>query len=183
MKQFMLMMLLLAPAIGFAGGNTFTLTSADIPANSRIKDAQVFNGFGCTGKNISPALSWKNAPADTKSFALLVFDPDAPTGSGWWHWIAYNIPPQTTALAAGAGVADGSGLPAGSVQGNTDFGAPGYGGPCPPPGSKPHHYIFTLHALKVEKLDLPATATAAMVGFMVNQNTIAKASFTGFYSR
>jgi hypothetical protein len=86
-------------------------------------------------------------------------------------------------LPAGAGKADGSGLPAGSTQGVTDFGTPGYGGPCPPPGDKPHRYIFTLHALKVEKLDLPATATAAMVSFEVNQNTIAKASFTGYYSR
>jgi Raf kinase inhibitor-like YbhB/YbcL family protein len=183
MKRIILLWVLLLPIAGFADGAAFTLTSADIPAKSRIKDAQVFNGFGCSGKNISPALTWKNPPAGTRSFALMVYDPDAPTGSGWWHWVAYNIPAQTTALAAGAGKADGSGLPVGSVQGNTDFGAPGYGGPCPPPGDKPHRYIFTLHALKIDKIDVPANATAALIGFVVNQNTLATASFTGFYSR
>jgi len=183
MKRFFLLMSLLVPATGFAGGAAFTLASADIPDKSRIKDAQVFNGFGCSGQNLSPALAWKNAPAGTKSFALTVFDPDAPTGSGWWHWVVYNLPAQTMSLPAGAGKADGSGLPAGTAQGVTDFGTSGYGGPCPPPGDKPHRYIFTLHALKVDKLDLPATASAAMVGFEVNQSTIAKASFTGYYSR
>ena len=182
MKRFILLLSLIVPVSGFAGG-AFTLESSDIPTKSHITDAQVFNGFGCTGQNVSPALTWKNTPAGTKSFALLMYDPDAPTGSGWWHWLVYNIPAQTTLLPAGAGKADGSGLPAGSVQGNTDFGTPGYGGPCPPVGDKPHHYQFTLHALKVEKLDIPATATAAYIGFMVNHNTIAKAAFTAYYSR
>ncbi len=183
MKRLALWLSMMMPVTALAGGAAFTLESADIPHKSHIKDAQVFNGFGCSGQNISPALAWKNAPAGTKSFALLMFDPDAPTGSGWWHWVVYNLPAQTSSLSAGAGKADGSGLPAGSAQGITDFGTTGYGGPCPPPGDKPHRYIFTLHALKVEKLDLPATATAAMVGFEVNENTIAKASFIGYYSR
>jgi Raf kinase inhibitor-like YbhB/YbcL family protein len=144
----------------------------------------VFNGFGCTGGNISPALEWKNAPKGTKSFALLVHDPDAPTGgSGWWHWVVINLPADTTKLAGGAGKADGSALPAGTAQINTDFGGPGWGGPCPPVGDKPHHYHFTLHALKVEKLELPPGATAALAGYMVNANSLGKAKLTGLYGR
>jgi hypothetical protein len=161
----------------------FTLTSPDLPRKGQMKDDQVFSGFGCSGQNISPALAWKDFPAGTKSFALMVHDPDAPTGSGWWHWIVYNIPAKVTSLPTGAGKADGSLMPQGAVQSNTDFGTPGYGGPCPPKGDKPHRYIFTLFALKVEKLDLPPNATGALVGYMVRQNAIGKASVTGYYSR
>lgn len=165
-----------------AGG--FTLSSPDIKPNAAIKDTQVFNGFGCTGGNVSPALEWKGAPKGTKSFALLVHDPDAPTGgSGWWHWVVINLPADTTKLAGGAGKADGSALPAGTAQINTDFGGPGWGGPCPPVGDKPHHYHFTLHALKVEKLELPQGATAALAGYMVNANSLGKAKLTGMYGR
>lgn len=160
-----------------------TLSSPDLPAKGPMKNEQVFSGFGCSGRNISPALAWKNAPAGTKSFALMAYDPDAPTGSGWWHWVVYNIPASVTSLPAGAGKADGSLLPAGAVQSNTDFGAAGYGGPCPPAGDKPHRYIFTIFALKVEKLELPPNPSAAMVGFFVRQNMIQKASVTGTYSR
>ena len=139
--------------------------------------------MGCTGKNVSPSLMWYGAPAGTKSFALTMYDPDAPTGSGWWHWVVYNIPASATSLAAGAGDASKKLLPAGAVQGNTDFGAPGYGGPCPPAGDKPHHYIFTLYALKTDKLDLPAGATAAYVGFNIHANELGKATFTALYGR
>lgn len=162
---------------------SFKLMSPTIKPGSTLTDAQVFSGFGCTGKNISPALKWSGAPKDTKSYALTVYDPDAPTGSGWWHWVVYNIPASATELPEGAGTADGKGLPAGSAQGKTDFGAPGFGGACPPKGDKPHRYIFTVHALKVEKLDVPADATAALVGFMINANRLGKASFTGLYGR
>jgi Raf kinase inhibitor-like YbhB/YbcL family protein len=140
----------------------------------------VFSGFGCTGGNKSPALAWSGAPADAKSFAVTVYDPDAPTGSGWWHWVVFNIPAGTTDLKEGAGDAKGALLPAGSVQSVTDFGQPGFGGPCPPAGDKPHRYIFTVHALKLEKLPLEPSASGAMVGFFLGQNTIAKASVTGF---
>jgi Raf kinase inhibitor-like YbhB/YbcL family protein len=157
--------------------------SSDIPKKSNMKDAQVFSGFGCTGQNISPALEWKNPPAAAKSFALMVHDPDAPTGSGWWHWIVYNIPVQVTSLPVNAGKADGSLLPQGVVQSNTDFGTPGYGGPCPPKGDKPHRYVFTVFALNIEKLDLPPSASGALVGYMVRQNAIGKASLTGYYGR
>jgi len=167
----------------FSEQGKFTLSSPDIPTKSSMKEAQVFSGFGCTGQNISPSLAWKNFPAETKSFALMVHDPDAPTGSGWWHWVVYNIPAKVTSLQAGAGKADGNQLPQGAVQSNTDFGSPGYGGPCPPKGDKPHRYVFTVFALKVEKLDLPLNATGALVGFMVRQNAIAKTSLTGYYGR
>jgi Raf kinase inhibitor-like YbhB/YbcL family protein len=161
---------------------TFTLSSPDIANGRKISDAQVFNSFGCSGRNVSPALAWTHAPAGTKSFALLVHDPDAPTGSGWWHWIAYNIPADTTSLAADAGDPKKNLMPAAAVQARTDFGTPGYGGPCPPPG-KPHHYYFRLYALKVSKLDVPADATAAFIGFNVNANSLGKAQIMGSYGR
>jgi Raf kinase inhibitor-like YbhB/YbcL family protein len=172
---------LLAAGIAHAAG--LALSSPTVKAGGVLTEAQVFNGFGCTGKNISPALEWKGAPQGTKSFAVTVYDPDAPTGSGWWHWVVYNIPAASTMLAEGAGTADSKGLPAGAVQGRTDFGAPGFGGACPPKGDKPHRYIFTVFALKIEKIDVPADATAALVGYMINANKLAKAQFTAHYGR
>ncbi|MDO8348386.1 MAG: YbhB/YbcL family Raf kinase inhibitor-like protein [Rugosibacter sp.] len=162
----------------------FELSSPDLKPGATIDSRQVFNSFGCSGENISPALEWKNAPQGTRSFALLVHDPDAPTGgAGWWHWLVYNIPATVTALPPGAGTPDGAALPAGAVQPATDFGTPGWGGPCPPIGDKAHHYRFTLHALKVEKLDLPPGASASLVGYMVNANTIGRALLVGVYGR
>lgn len=162
----------------------FHLHSADISPNSTIAEKFVFQGFGCKGGNVSPALSWSGAPAGTQSFALLVHDPDAPTGgSGWWHWVVYDIPASASDIAQGAGTADGAALPKGAKQGVTDFGAAGWGGPCPPVGDAKHHYHFTLHALKVAKLDIPAGATAALIGYMVNANSLGKAEFTGLYGR
>jgi Raf kinase inhibitor-like YbhB/YbcL family protein len=169
---------------GAAHAQKFGLTSPDIKPGGKIAEEQVFNGFGCSGKNISPALKWSNAPKGTKGFALLVHDPDAPTGgAGWWHWVVINIPADAKELKKGAGAASGGDLPSGAVQIATDFGAPGWGGPCPPAGDKPHRYNFTLHALKVEKLELPAGARASLAGFMVNANSIGKASLTGKYGR
>ena len=170
-----------AAALAHAAG--FTLTSPGIKPGATLTDAQVFNGFGCSGKNISPELKWSGAPAGTKSFAVTVYDPDAPTGSGWWHWLVINLPAGSTGLAEGAGSADGKGMPAGALHGRTDFGAPGFGGACPPKGDKPHRYVFTVYALKVDKLDVPADATAALIGFMLNANKLGKASFTAKYGR
>jgi Raf kinase inhibitor-like YbhB/YbcL family protein len=160
----------------------FSLSSPVLKAGGTMGEAQVFNGFGCQGGNVSPALSWSNPPAGTQSFALMVHDPDAPTGSGWWHWIVYNIPATTTSLPAGAGGAQSTSLPAGAVQGRTDFGTSGYGGPCPPPG-KPHHYYFRLYALKVAKLDVPKDATAAFIGFNVQGQSLGSAELLGMYGR
>jgi Raf kinase inhibitor-like YbhB/YbcL family protein len=181
------MMLAAVVALACAGpayAQGFKLESSDIKPNAAISEEQVFNGFGCAGKNVSPALKWSGAPKGTKSFALLVHDPDAPTGgAGWWHWVVVNIPAEATELKKDAGKADGANLQKGAAQINTDFGAPGWGGPCPPAGSKPHRYVFSLHALKVEKLDLPPTATASLAGFMVNANSLGKATLTGKYGR
>ncbi len=166
-----------------AADDQFRLISPDIVPGQPIAAAQVYNGFGCTGGNVSPSLSWRNPPAGTMSFALMVHDPDAPTGSGWWHWVVWNLPANLQSLPSRAGDPGSNLMPAGVVQGNTDFGAPGYGGPCPPPGDKPHRYYFRLHALKTERLDLPSGATAAMVGFNVNANTIAVAELMATYGR
>jgi Raf kinase inhibitor-like YbhB/YbcL family protein len=171
-----------APAARGARPGRFALTSAEIGAGGRIAEAQVFKGFGCKGGNLSPSLAWSGAPAGTQSFALMMHDPDAPTGSGWWHWVVYDIPAGVSSLPAGAGDAQGRLLPAGALQGRTDFGAPGYGGPCPPPG-KPHRYYLRLYALKVAKLDVPADASAAYVGFMLHSETLAKAELMGLYGR
>jgi len=159
----------------------FIVSAPDLSSKGRITVQHVFNGMGCTGQNVSPALNWSGAPAGTKSFAVTAYDPDAPTGSGWWHWVMYNIPPDATGLAAGAG--NGRNAPRGSQQGRTDFGSKGYGGPCPPAGDKPHHYHFKVFALKVDKLDVPGDATAAMVGYNLNANKLATATVTGLYAR
>ncbi len=142
----------------------------------------MFNSFGCSGRNVSPALSWSNVPAGTKSFALLMYDPDAPTGSGWWHWVALQHTGRCRVASRGAGDPKKNLMPGAAMQGRTDFGTFGYGGPCPPPG-KPHHYYFRLYALKVATLDVPADATAALVGFNVNANSLGKAEILGLYGR
>lgn len=168
-----------------AHAQTMTLTSPDIKDGSTIANQQVFKGFGCTGDNISPALSWSGAPANTKSFAVSIYDPDAPTGSGWWHWVVYNIPASTTSLPKDAGDPSKGLMPKGAVQSRTDFGSAGYGGPCPPPGDKPHHYRITVFALDVDQLPNAKgdAASAALVGFDINFHTLAKATLTGLYGR
>ena len=160
----------------------FTLSSTDLADGGTIASAQVFNEFGCKGANVSPALAWSGAPAGTQSFALLVHDPDAPTGSGWWHWVVYNIPAGTSSLPSGAGDPRKNLLPAGTLQGRTDYGSVGYGGPCPPPGP-PHHYHFRLYALKVAKLEVPADASAALISFNVRAQSLGEAGLTGLYGR
>ena len=175
--------LMLGTALAEDAAPVFRLSSPDLIPGTPIRLPQVFNSFGCSGGNISPALSWSHAPDGTKSFALMVYDPDAPTGSGWWHWVVYNIPARVNALVSKAGDPAAGLMPIGAVQGNTDFGAAGYGGPCPPAGDKPHRYYFRLYALKVEKLDLPPTATAAFVGFNVMANSLGVAELMAVYSR
>ena len=174
--------LAMLPGVALAAG-AFTLQSPQVKPNSTIAEAQVFKGFDCEGGNISPALNWSNAPAGTKSFALTVYDPDAPTGSGWWHWVMFNIPADVTSLPLGVGNPASGQTPKGAVQSKTDFGKPGYGGPCPPTGDKPHRYIFTVYALKVAKIDADENASGALVGYMLNANKFDKASFTATYGR
>jgi hypothetical protein len=160
----------------------FKIASPEFKEGGRIAEEQVFNGFGCQGANVSPALDWSGAPAGTKSFAVTVYDPDAPTGSGWWHWVVFNIPADVKGLPKNAGT-QADLLPAGSVQSRTDFGKPGYGGPCPPTGDKPHRYQFTVYALKTDKLPLDENAPAAMVGFYLHQNLIQKSVLNARYGR
>jgi len=161
----------------------FKLESPELNANGTIPHRFEFNSFGCTGDNKSPALKWSGAPKGTKSFAVTVYDPDAPTGSGWWHWLVINIPADVTELASGAGTVDSATLPKGALQGRSDFGVKAWGGVCPPQGDKPHHYKFTVYALKTNKLDIPADATAALTGYMIHANMLGKASFTALYGR
>jgi len=165
-------------AVGAA--NAMTLTSSEIKAGGKIADEQVFNSFGCTGQNVSPSLAWSGAPKGTKSFAVSIYDPDAPTGSGWWHWWVVNIPASATSLPKGAG--GGTGLPEGAMQGRNDFSTTSYGGPCPPPG-KPHHYQITVYALDVDKLDVDQNASPAAIGFNAHAHTLAKATLTGLYGK
>ena len=182
MKTILTSLALAATLICTAQAQTFELSSPDESAAAPIAAQHVFNGFGCTGSNLSPALNWKNPPEGTKSFAVMLHDQDAPTGgAGFWHWVVVNLPASTTGLPQGAG--DGKALPTGALQINTDFGAPGYGGPCPPQGREAHRYTFTVYALKVDKLELPANATASLTGFMVNGNAIGKASFIARFGR
>lgn len=157
------------------------LTSPDL--GGQLTEEQVYSGFGCTGKNISPALAWSGAPEGTKSLAVTMYDPDAPTGSGWWHWLIFNISPDVGGLKTDAGNPERGLAPKGSIQSKTDFGGTGFGGACPPEGSKPHAYMFTVHALDTEGLELDENASPALVGFMLNAHTLAKASLIAYYNR
>lgn len=161
----------------------FSISSTDMSQGKSLTENQVFNGFGCSGQNISPQLAWQNPPAGTKSYAITVYDPDAPTGSGWWHWTVVNIPAAINTLPAGAGDAAKAKLPAGAVQGRNDFGYSGFGGACPPAGAKPHRYQFTVWALSADKLPIDNNASGALVGFMLNSNVLAKAQLTAIYGR
>lgn len=157
----------------------FTLSSDDVGGQFTIK--QEFNGFGCVGENVSPSLSWKDAPKETKSFAITIYDPDAPTGSGWWHWVVFNIPKTATGVASGASALKT--LPKGSVESATNYGTSGFGGACPPKGDKDHRYVITLYALNVDKLDLDANANPAYVGFNLNAHALQKSSIVSYYGR
>ncbi len=173
----------LAGASTFVQAAGFELSSPDIKPNSMIEKRFEFDGFGCSGENKSPALQWRGAPAGTKSFAVTVYDPDAPTGSGWWHWSVINLPAEVNSLAADAGAVGGAKLPAGARHVRIDYGVAGWGGTCPPQGDKPHRYIFTVYALKTSSLEIPADATAALAGYMINANAIGKARFVAKYGR
>ena len=179
----MLLLGALASVVPLSQAAGFTLTSPDIKPNAMIDKKFEANVFGCSGENKSPALKWSGAPKDTKSFAVTVYDPDAPTGSGFWHWFVINIPANVTELAANAGAVGGANLPKGATNVRIDYGFAGWGGPCPPEGDKPHRYIFTVYALKTDKIEIPADATAAMAGFNISGNKLGAASFTAKYGR
>lgn len=148
------------------------LVLPDLPEGKKFPQTHVYDGFGCTGENRSPAVKFLNVPVEAKSLALTMYDPDAPTGSGWWHWVVFNIPAGTEGLPEG--VTEES-LPGQAQMGETDYLTDGYGGPCPPAKDKPHKYVFELFALDVETLDVPKEASPAMIGFMLRQHAIERA--------
>lgn len=173
----------LAPAMAASptGTNDFTLRSPDIAPGGTIGPRYVYDHSGCSGGNLSPALSWSHAPAGTRSFALLVFDSDVPVG-GFWHWAMFDIPAGVSSLRAGAGDPAKDLTPRSAVQTRNDFGFLGYGGPCPPAGSR-HHYHFMLYALRVAKLGLGASATAEQVDSRVRAEALAKAEIVATYAQ
>lgn len=182
-KHFIAATAVLLSALSVAQAQEFSLTSKAVQHGAYLSDSQVFNGFSCAGGNTSPDLSWSAGPAGTKSYAVTFYDPDAPTGSGWWHWVVYNIPSDTNQLLTDAGNENGELLPQGAIQGRTDFGTYSFGGACPPVGADAHRYIFTVYALKTEKIDLPKDASAALIGFMIHANALGKASLTANFAR
>lgn len=156
------------------------LVSQDFRDGEKLPHRHVFNGMGYDGDNISPHLAWDDVPANTKSFVVTCYDPDAPTGSGWWHWVVVNLPADTRVLQQGAG-SSLSILPEGAIQTRTDFGKAGYGGAAPPK-EETHRYVFTVFALDVPAIEVDEDASGAMVGFNVHFHTLASASMTAFFS-
>ena len=175
-----------ALALGLLGSGAaradFTVTSPDISEGGTFKNEQVANVFGCKGDNMTPGLSWSGAPAGTKSYAVTVYDPDAPTGSGFWHWVVFNIPVGVTSLPKGPG-GPKTKVPKGAVQVRTDYSMTGWGGPCPPPGDKPHHYAVTVYAVDSDKLGPDKNASPAVVGFYLHFHSLAKATINATYGR
>lgn len=171
--------LLIAGSASLSAGE-FTLHSNDL--SGQLTKTQEFSGFGCDGRNISPELHWSNSPKGTKSFAVTVYDSDAPTGSGWWHWIVFNIPSSVTSLPADFGnTLKPSKISA--LQSVTDYGKAGFGGACPPKGDKPHRYFFTVHALDIADLGIDPKSSAALAGYMINAHSLGKATLVSYYGR
>jgi Raf kinase inhibitor-like YbhB/YbcL family protein len=177
--------------VGLSAGQTksaakakFMLSSPDTKLAAKVPEMYTANLFGCSGGNQSPPLQWSGAPAGTKSFVLTLFDPDEHGDpSGWWHWIVYDLPATTTSLPKGAGVEHGNVLPSGTMQGRTDLGTDAYHGPCPDKGDPPHRYTFTIYALSVDKLDVPADSSGAMVVSTEKDHLLGKAVFVAHYGR
>jgi Raf kinase inhibitor-like YbhB/YbcL family protein len=177
----LLSLLIMLSFLQAAWAADFTLTTTSFDPSKRIPTKHIFNGFGCTGENKSPALAWKNPPSGTKSFLITVYDPDAPTGSGWWHWTVANIPANVRKIPEGA--SEHQKLPKNVIEGRNDYGKASYGGPCPPIADRPHRYVFTIYALNRETVDVNAESSGAVMGFNAKQNSLGEASFTSRYGR
>ncbi|MCM6772479.1 YbhB/YbcL family Raf kinase inhibitor-like protein [Nocardia sp. CDC159] len=161
---------------------SFTLTSTDVRDGEALGNDQVSGVFGAGGKDVSPQLSWSGFPAETKSFAVTVYDPDAPTASGFWHWAVADLPASTTSLASGAG-SEGGALPAGAITLRNDGGFAGFVGAAPPPGHGYHRYFIAVHAVDVESLGIGADASPAFLGFNLFSHAIARAVIVGTYEQ
>ena len=155
----------------------FELASTSLRADGHFAAAQAYDHDGCGGANISPELHWSGAPAATRGYALTLFDPDARGGRGWWHWLVIDLPPTLHGLAEGAA------LPAGALAWRNSFGAAGYGGPCPPRGDAPHHYVLTLYALRTAAVRPPPAADAAQVAALLQAEALASTRLVGRYAR
>ncbi|WP_435103632.1 YbhB/YbcL family Raf kinase inhibitor-like protein [Arhodomonas sp. AD133] len=178
MRRFLLLVAISFSPLVMAG--EFTLSSGDLSPDAPVPMRHVYDGYGCQGENISPALSWSGAPEGTKSFALTARDPDAPTDGGWWHWIVYDLPATSDSLRRGASA---QALPQGAAQATNDFGQRAWGGPCPPKGDEPHRYRFKVYALDTSELEIPEDATPAMADARIQAHALDKATLTIRYGR
>ncbi len=169
-------LILVIMVTGMSNKTSFKLTSADIKQNELLDNKQVYNAHGCNGKNISPQLSWSDFPEETKSFAIICHDPDAPHEHGWYHWLVINIPVSVTEIKAGGKIKD-------ATETINDFKQNAYGGACPPIGHGIHHYNFSVYALDIEKLDLNSNTSPVEVEKLIKKHMIAYATITGLYER
>ncbi len=163
-------------AANIGGENIFKLSGNELKNNETLPNAQVYKGYGCDGGNVSPQLSWNNAPSNTKSFAIICHDPDAPRPNGWYHWLVVNIPNNVTSIQKGGKIQ-------GSLETITDFGTSGYGGACPPVGHGKHRYNFTVYALNTDKLNVSQNTKPKDVENEVLNHAIAKSTITGLFER
>ena len=167
---------IMSSALDMVQENIFKLSSNELKDNDTLPNAQVYNGYGCKGGNVSPQLKWVNPPENTKSFAIVCHDPDAPRSNGWYHWLVINIPKNVNSINQGEKISS-------ATETVTDFETTGFGGACPPVGHGIHHYNFTVYALDVETLDVKQTDKPLLVHNEIKKHTIAKSTITGLFER